>query len=319
MVAIKQQLVKSTNRISVGKNLINYITIHETANTAPGANAQAHANLQTNGNVRQASWHYQVDDRGVIQSYPDLARCWHAGGNGNYQSIGIEICVNSDGNFAKAVDNAIKLVKTLMARYNLNASRVVQHNFWTGKDCPRFLRNGSKGINWTQFKNKLNSASPPVSNYLLLQFGDTGDRVKLYQGKLKRAGYKIDVDGIFGAATLSAVKRFQGDNGLIVDGYLGPDTQRKINEVLKNTKDKEVDIMSQPFKPTSNTISKAVQDVIYSQSKKEWKKDTPYVSDEWRKKYLAGDMTISDAIGLIYVMIDRGAIELGNKDAPQLK
>lgn len=82
---------------------------------------------------------------------------------------------------------------------------------------------------------------------------------------------------------------------------------------------KEVDIMSQPFKPTSHAISKAVQDVIFSQSKKQWKKDTPYLSDEWRKKYLAGDMTISDAIGLIYVMIDRGAIELGNKDATQLK
>lgn len=231
MVAIKQQLVTRTNRITPGKNLINYITIHETANTAPSADAQAHANLQSNGNSRNASWHYQVDDKQVIQSYSDLAICWHAG-KGNSQSIGIEICVNSGGDFPKAVENAIVLVKILMARYNLNTSRVVQHNFWTGKDCPYFLRKGSKDINWNQFKSKLNGAGGLVSNYLVLKYGDVGDRVKLYQNKLKRAGYKIDVDGSFGPAMLAVVKQFQKNNGLVVDGYLGPDTQKKLNEVL---------------------------------------------------------------------------------------
>lgn len=238
MIAIKQQLVKSTDRISAGKNLINYITIHETANVAPGANAQAHANLQSNGNPREASWHYQVDDKQIIQSFPDSAICWHAG-KGNAQSIGIEICVNADGDFAKAVENAVALVKTLIARYNLNASRVVQHNFWTGKDCPRFLRNGSKGITWSQFKAKLNTASGSVHDYLVLKYGDVGDRVKLYQEKLKRAGYKIDVDGSFGPAMREVVKQFQRDYGLVVDGYLGPDTQKKLNEMLIGKKGDE--------------------------------------------------------------------------------
>ncbi len=241
MVAIKQQLVKRTNRISAGKNLINYITIHETANTNKGANAQAHANLQSNGNSREASWHYQVDDKQVIQSFSDLAICWHAG-KGNRQSIGIEICVNQDGNYAKAVGNAIALVKILMARYNLNVSRVVQHNFWTGKDCPHFLRNGKKGINWNQFKSKLNNSNISAGDYLVLKYGDVGDRVKLYQDKLKCAGYKIDVDGSFGPAMLKVVKQFQKDNGLAVDGYLGPDTQKTLNKVVKDIKNaKEVD------------------------------------------------------------------------------
>ena len=35
-----------------------YITIHETDNTAKGANDEAHARLQYNGNSRQASWHF---------------------------------------------------------------------------------------------------------------------------------------------------------------------------------------------------------------------------------------------------------------------
>lgn len=174
----------------------------------PGANAQSHANLQINGNPRQASWQYQVDDKQIIQSYLDTARCWHAGGNGNYQSIGIEICVNADGNYQKAVKNAVTLVKILMARYNLNVSRIVQHNFWTGKDCPRFLRNGSRGINWTQFKAKLNGANVSVGDYFYLKRGDVGERVRLYQDKLRRAGYKIDVDGSFGPGMLAVVKQF---------------------------------------------------------------------------------------------------------------
>lgn len=231
-MTIKQQLVKSANRISKGKNLINYITIHETDNPNRGANAQAHANLQSNGNSRQASWQYQVDDKQIIQSFPDKAICWHSG-KGNGQSIAIEICVNSDGNYQKAVENAVALVKFLMAKYNLNISRVVQHNFWTGKNCPRNLRSGAKGINWTQFKSMLSDMTSSASGYLVLKYGDVGDRVKLYQNKLKRAGYKIDVDGSFGPGMRSVVQQFQRDNQLEIDGYLGPKTQKKLNEVLK--------------------------------------------------------------------------------------
>lgn len=228
MVSIKQQFVNGTNRISSGKNSINYITIHETANTNPGATARAHANLQSKGNPREASWHYQVDDKEVIQSFPDTTICWHAN-TGNKQSIGIEICVNQDGNFAQAIENTVALVKILMARYNLNIDRIVQHHFWTGKDCPHFLRSGSKGISWHQFLTKITHAT---NDEFVLQYGDVGNQVKLYQDKLRRLGYQIDVDGSFGPATLAVVKLFQADYHLVVDGYLGPITQKKINNVL---------------------------------------------------------------------------------------
>src|SRR5699024_6054346 len=118
---IKQQLVSNdiARRVTYGGgNPKKYIVIHETANTNKGANAQAHANLQSNGNSRQASWHYQVDDKQVIQSFADNTKCWHAGSKKyNEQSVGIEICVNSDGDFKKEVDNAIELTKLLMTKY----------------------------------------------------------------------------------------------------------------------------------------------------------------------------------------------------------
>src|SRR5690625_2583567 len=156
---IRKHLVSKdiANRVTYGGlNGRKYIVIHETANTRAGANANAHARLQASGKSRQASWHYTVDDKEIVQSFSDNAQCWHAG-NANYnkQSIGIEICVNSDGNFKKAVDNAAKLTKHLMDRYNIPASNVIQHNKASGKDCPRYLRSGEKGVSWGDFKAKL--------------------------------------------------------------------------------------------------------------------------------------------------------------------
>lgn len=160
-VKIKKQLV-STDVIkerSYGYgNKKKCITIHETANTNKGANAQAHANLQSRKNPSQASWHYQVDDKEIIQSFPDDVMCWSAGdgrGPGNTQSIHIEICVNSDGDFIKAVLNTADLVKYLMDKYNIPIDNVVQHYKWSGKNCPANLRNASKGISWDGFKNLL--------------------------------------------------------------------------------------------------------------------------------------------------------------------
>jgi len=150
-----------------GLNGKKYIVIHETANTRKGANANAHARLQASGNSRQASWHYQVDDREIIQSFSDNVQCWHAGNKYyNQNSIGIEICVNSDGDFKKAVDNAIKLTKHLMDKYNISANNVIQHNQASGKNCPRHLRSGEKGVSWDDFiagvkSNEGTNTKPP--------------------------------------------------------------------------------------------------------------------------------------------------------------
>ena len=159
MVKITKNIVSNAvkNKVSYsGTNTCKYITIHETANTSKGANADTHGRLQANGNSRQASWHYTADDKQVVQSFDDKVQCWHAGSTqGNKESIGIEICVNNDGNFNKAVKNAAELVKILMKRHGISASNVVQHHHWSGKNCPTNLRNGSKGINWNDFKAML--------------------------------------------------------------------------------------------------------------------------------------------------------------------
>jgi hypothetical protein len=153
MVMTRAMLAPLT-KTSPGTNGRKYITIHETANRTKGANAAAHARLQATGNVRNASWHWQVDDKEAIQSFPHTARCWHAGdggGPGNYSSIAIEICVNADGDFKRAVRNAAELTRAIMKAEGIPLSRVVQHSHWSGKDCPNFLRDGSQGITWSDF------------------------------------------------------------------------------------------------------------------------------------------------------------------------
>ena len=49
----------------------------------------------------------------------------------------------------------------------------------------------------------------------------SGNDVVELQTLLKQRGYALDVDGIFGTGTDAAVKAFQHDKGLTVDGIVG--------------------------------------------------------------------------------------------------
>ena len=165
MVQIKQMIVSKSiqNRLTYGgKNPVKYIMIHQTANTSKGANAYMHAKLQANGNSRQASWHYQVDADNIYQSFPDTAQAWHAGNRYyNQNSIGIELTVNSDGNYIGTVEHGAELVKYLMDKHNVPISNVIRHKDASGKYCPRELLDGKNGITWAKFKQMVQGASTP--------------------------------------------------------------------------------------------------------------------------------------------------------------
>ena len=134
------------NRPGRDTNPDSWITIHETGNTAAGADAAAHGNYLDSdaGEKDMVSWHYTVDDHAIVQHLPDYETAYHAGdgaaGPGNATSIGIEICVNAGGDFAKAKANAAALVRLLMAEHGIPIDHVVQHNHWSGKDCPYNIR-----------------------------------------------------------------------------------------------------------------------------------------------------------------------------------
>ncbi len=59
----------------------------------------------------------------------------------------------------------------------------------------------------------------------LSKMGSRGEEVRKVQQKLKNLGYYTgSVDGIYGTLTQTAVRKFQRDNGLSVDGIAGPKT-----------------------------------------------------------------------------------------------
>ena len=135
-----------------GFNSKIYITIHQTGNNTKGSNAISHGKLIMNG--FNATWHYTVDDKNIVKHFSENIQCWHCGdgkGKGNTQSIGIELCINEDGDYIKTIENGVKLVKYLMDTYSIPITNVVQHNYWSGKDCPKQIREGKEGITWSKF------------------------------------------------------------------------------------------------------------------------------------------------------------------------
>lgn len=165
MVNIIQDFIPAGRRNRPGKqNALKYVTIHNTGNNGKGAGAKNHAAYIKGDDACNlpASWHYTVDDSVIYQHLPDKETAYHAGDNvGNTQSIGIEICMNSDGDLRKATDNAVELTAALCKAYNIPLDKVVQHNVWWGKDCPQMLRQG-KPYTWEAFLQKVKVQMEPA-------------------------------------------------------------------------------------------------------------------------------------------------------------
>lgn len=113
------------------------ITIHSTANANSTAlNERAWLDNPTNN--RYASWHYCVDESGVVQAIPDNEEAWHCGDeDGNRTSLSIEICESGDR--VKTLLNAAKLASEKLTEHGLTIKELRRHADWVNKDCPRIL------------------------------------------------------------------------------------------------------------------------------------------------------------------------------------
>ena len=165
---------------------IKYLVIHFTAGSSskPGRAKSAKHTFETS----QASADFCVDDRDIVQFNPDPYKyyCWTVGNSKtditNSNSISIEICsniksgrsvkyANTDGWYftKETLENAKKLAKYLMKKYNIPKNRVVRHWDVNSKNCPGIVGwntgslyddNGKKiGQNndseWLKFKDSL--------------------------------------------------------------------------------------------------------------------------------------------------------------------
>jgi N-acetylmuramoyl-L-alanine amidase len=96
-----------------------------------------------------------------------------------------------------------------------------------------------------QLKNNYSSKETFSKN--TVRYGATGSDVYELQGRLKFIGfYHGSIDGDYGYKTLLAVKRFQGEFGMRVDGIVGPKTKLRLWEATKNWR---------PTAPTGGTAA----------------------------------------------------------------
>lgn len=142
---------------------IKYIVIHDTGNKSKGADADAHFKYFNGGN-RNSSADFFVDDKKILQ-VNDYTKyyTWQVGdGKGKYgitnqNSIGVEICVNADGDYDKAFKNAVELTKYLMGILSIPAERVVRHYDASRKNCPASM-SANSWAKWNEFKEAIMKA-----------------------------------------------------------------------------------------------------------------------------------------------------------------
>ncbi len=141
---------------------ILWIVVHESGMPRAGNDAELLAQIQmdsANGlRNREASWNYQVDENKIYQSFDDSIICWHASdgtrtpGGGNNNGIGIEMCINEDGNYDGAMHLDAKLIAMLLTKYNLKLENVKRHFDFAPdkKQCPYYMIEVGR---WNEFLN----------------------------------------------------------------------------------------------------------------------------------------------------------------------
>lgn len=117
--------------------------------------------------------------------------------------------------------------------YAADGKTVISGGYATGPD---YVNNAIKIYNaHKQLIEMYRSDASNMPNHLqtrrVLKKGMEGSDVIVMQQKLIEHGYsvgKTGADGKFGPATLSGLKKFQADKGIVVDGICGPVTWSKL-------------------------------------------------------------------------------------------
>lgn len=260
---------------SRGKNKIEWIVIHYLG--VPNAD---NPNLYGGG----YGGHYNITRNGEIYKAadPKTAVVWHCGGGlqgsdghkyykicTNYNSIGIEnsVCYTdpSEKNPSPSSDkwyfttatqkSLVFLVSKLMDEFNIDINHVIRHYDVTGKICPNpYVKNNKLKTSWTwnEFKNKLlkyrNIKTDTKITIVNNAPTSTNKSTKEMQQMLIKLGYDCGAagaDGILGTNTKKAIKAFQKDNQLTIDGIYGPKTEKVL--LQKYNKFQEVKNYAQSF------------------------------------------------------------------------
>lgn len=107
----------------------------------------------------------------------------------------------------------------------------------------------------------------------MLSYGSSGEDVKELQKALNNVGFSLDVDGKFGAKTQSAVKSYQKNRGLSVDGIVGNNTWTSLYGGVTNNNTNDM-------KPVISTGKSTMTESSVEIKRPEYKKSEAVVSAE---------------------------------------
>ena len=209
---------------------------------------------------RQSCVHAFIDDAEYWQYLPWNHRGWHAGGAANNTHIGIEMCEDKEHTpeyFAKVYENMVELAVKLCKQFGFDEKNIISHaegykkgvasnhadvGHWFpkfGKSMDTFREDVRKGLAGEVVKvvvNRGDSVKVKVEVTVEQASKYVGSKAKELQQKLIRVGYslpKYGADGYFGKETYDQLKKFQEENGLVVDGLAGTKTFAKLDELIQ--------------------------------------------------------------------------------------
>lgn len=114
-----------------------------------------------------------------------------------------------------------------------NGGGVCQKSYYNSQlPGTKFCRPDYSIVTSIKSNSSTNTSTTTVTTKNWIEYGDKGNNVKTLQTKLNKVGYKLEVDGICGNATVAAIKDFQTKYNLAVDGQAGKNTITKLNSVI---------------------------------------------------------------------------------------
>ena len=117
-----------------------------------------------------------------------------------------------------------------------NAQRTVLRNSARSSGLWGYVEPVSLSPSWVHFDRRFGTPACSTGGYPLIRQGSRGNYVCIAQDDLNTLGYRTGgLDGVFGARTYNAVINYQRSRGLSVDGIIGCNTWRSLQENVIGT------------------------------------------------------------------------------------
>lgn len=117
-----------------------------------------------------------------------------------------------------------------------NAQRAVLRNSAKSSGLWVYVEPVSLSPTWVHFDRRFGTPACSSGGFPLIKRGSRGNYVCIAQDDLNTLGYRTGgLDGVFGEQTYNAVRNYQRSRGLTVDGIIGCNTWRSLQENVVGT------------------------------------------------------------------------------------